>query len=66
MNNPNANPEVLFGSLNPWLVLVASLLGMMISLAYIMLFLSKPKLHKSPGDIYLGMSVAEGLLAFHQ
>ena len=40
-------------------------IGITFSMIYIFLFLTRRRLRKSPGDIYLGMSIAEGLLAIH-
>ena len=49
-----------------YLSMVLSIVGIMISLSYILLFIILSELKKSPGDIYLGMSIAEGLYATYQ
>lgn len=42
-----------------------SAIGVIIPSIYIYLFFRIPKLHKSPGDIYFGMSIAELIYAAH-
>jgi hypothetical protein len=46
-----------------YIFLVLALVGIIISCSYVFFFFSIQKLHKSPGDIYLGMSVAEGMFS---
>ena len=44
-----------------YILLVLASFGLILSVSYIYFFLANKKLHKSPGDIYLGMSIGEGL-----
>ena len=44
-----------------YILLVLASFGLILSVTYIYFFLVIQKLHKSPGDIYLGMSIGEGL-----
>jgi hypothetical protein len=47
------------------LVLALAIVGIILSCVYIYHFMRIQKLHKSPGDIYLGMSIAELIFMIH-
>ncbi|CAD8084208.1 unnamed protein product [Paramecium sonneborni] len=55
----------LFSEITYWIVLTFSIIGVLLSLFYIFIFFRIPKLHKSPGDIYFGMSIGELIIMLH-
>lgn len=52
--------------LNNYFIVVISLFGMLIPSMYAIGFITNPKLRKSPGDIYFGLSLAEFYIALHE
>jgi hypothetical protein len=58
--------EYYINEAEAYVFVIFSSVGLCLSLVFILLFILTPKVRSSPGDIYFGTSIAEGLLALHQ